>query len=276
MFQALIGMETVLAVIILFFSLQAGYSSGALAYRKTIVSMRSTARMNLILIALIGSLAACELLLMIYSSSNGWLSIRNELLLFALFIALPYAAVLRFTVPRLIKLSRVEEVSLLRQASRVKRRAAASAWLVVPVQALTVGTMMYTYKMLNPMQHQVYNELSILGLLYMAVIALLGFRQTVKRRRIHRDDGISAIHRMKRAGLIMATIVLLPFGLTYTVIEAQNSRIGNDSVQMDEQIITNSDIPGQMDVKPPTPVLTEQSGAPLQLELQVNRSSLGR
>lgn len=276
MFQALIGMDTVLAMVILLFSLLAGYGSGALAYRKTIESMRRTARTNLALLASIGVLAICEILLMVYSSSSGWLYVRNEVLLFSLFIALPYAASILFAVPRLVELARIQVETRQQPASRVKRRTAANAWLVVPVQALTVGTLLYTYKLLYPLKLHIYNELSLLGLVYLSVIALLALRQTVKRKRIHRDDGLSAIHRMKRIGLVMTAFVLLPFGLTYTVIEAQNVRAGIEQVQTEAPIMTNNDHPAKEDGDTLTPIMIEQTGAPLQFDLQVKQGGLGR
>lgn len=213
---------------------------------------------------------------MMNNSSSGWLNVRNEVLLFTLFIALPYAASILFAVPRLIELVRIPVESRQQPASRVKRRAAANAWLVVPVQALTVGTLLFTYKLLYPMELQIYNELSILGLVFLSVIALLGLRQTVKRKRIHRDDGLSAIHRMKRIGLVMAAVVLLPSGLTYTVIEAQNARSGNVPVRSEAPIMTNNDRPSEGVDEALTPITVEQTSAPLQFDLRVKQSGLGR
>ncbi|MCQ6559608.1 hypothetical protein [Paenibacillus mendelii] len=276
MFQALIGMDTVLAMVILLFTLLAGYGAGALAYRKTIESIRRTARIILALQASIGILAISEVLLMVYSSSSGWLYVRNEVLLFTLFIALPYAASILFAVPRLIELALIHADYRQQPASRVKRRAAANPWLVVPVQALTVGTMLYTYKLLYPLEIHIYNELSLLGLAYLSVIALLGLRQTVKRKRIHRDDGLSVIHRMKRIGLVMAAFVLLPYGLTYTVIEAQNIRAGNEQVQTEAPIMTNNDQPSKEDGDSAAPIMIEQTGAPFQFDLQVKQGGFGR
>jgi len=228
MTQAMLGMHTALAILYPLFALIAGYNAGALAYRTEVDAMRRTAARNMKLLATVGILAASEAFYMIYAGTYGWNIVRNQAMLFIPLIVLPLIAVAIFTMPRLIHLSGLQATVPFQTLSRTKRRAAASGWLVVPVQALAVGSLLYSYKLLYPMSENYYYELLAILVVLIVVTSILAIRQTLKRRFIHRDSGRSAIHRLKRGVIYVLAITLLPFSLTYSVIEAKNERIGTE------------------------------------------------
>ncbi|MFD0712483.1 hypothetical protein [Paenibacillus sp. GCM10027626] len=240
MIQAMLAMHTALAILYPLFALVAGYSAGALAYRTEIDTMRRAAKLNIKLLTAVGFLAACEAIIIVYAGSFGWNFIRNQALLFIPLIALPLIAVGMFTMPRLVKLAHDLPVEHhpLKGLSRTKRRAAASGWLVVPVQAMTIGSLIYAYKLISPLSASYYYELLLISMMLIALSIVLALRQMAIRKSIHRASGRTVIHRFKRGIVLGLAVILLPIGITYPVIEAKNERFDAEQIRFELQLPT--------------------------------------
>jgi hypothetical protein len=225
MSEGLLGMNAVIALVLLLIALLTGYGAGSIAFHQTVSGMRRTAKLNLALLALLGALALFNIALFIFFYSYNWLYIWDKVLLFVPLIVLPSIAIAIFSVPRLLDIARLSEAYPLEEANRTKRRSAAEAALVVPVQSLTVGSIIYTVKNVYPLPQHFVNQLLIIGVVFFSAAALLSWRQSIRRRRIHRDDGTSAIHWMKRIGVYTTSGLLLTFTIIFTVSNAKTDGI---------------------------------------------------
>lgn len=207
------------ALALVLLTLTAGYGAGSIAYRTTAAGMRRAAVANIALVAITGLIAAIMLLMLTVSislhSSYLW---KNTDFLFIPFVIVPYAAVMLLTLPRLIALVRLIPANQHTAASRTKRRAAAEVGLVVPVQTLSLGSLLYAYLIVYPMPLPFGTILLIIGPAMLAAAAWLVWRQSVRRKRIHRDDGTSLIHAVKRISVYTSACGLIVIGITYPAV----------------------------------------------------------
>ena len=225
MSEELIGIGALLSGLFVPVALLAGYGIGSLAFRGTVTSMRRTAQINLALLGVLGLLAGgiATLLLCLYKLS--WWLMWDKALLFVPLIALPLTAAALFTVPRLLQLARLSASDPQQPANRTKRRFAAEAALVVPVQWLTIGSALYAVKTIFPLPPEFQRQLLIIVGAFLCAAALLMWRQSVRRRRIHRNDGTSALHAATRIGVYTTACLLLVFVAVFLVSAVRQDRI---------------------------------------------------
>lgn len=254
-----------LALVLL--TLMAGYGAGSIAYRTKVASMRRAAVVNIALLALTGLTALVILLLLAYStslhSSYLW---KNTDILFIPFVVVPYAIVILLTMPRLLTLSRLMPVQQHAIASRTKRRAAADVGLVVPVQMLTLGSLLYTYLVIYPMPLQFGTILIVIAPVMLTAASWLIWRQSVRRRRIHRDNGTSLIHSVKRISVYTSACGLIVLGITYPAV---NIKQGNNLLDLDDY----GAIEYEFGIQPPElpPIIPAPYDSPIEIE-KINNS----
>ncbi|MBW7474442.1 hypothetical protein K0T92_06765 [Paenibacillus oenotherae] len=220
MSEELASATGIAALVFLLFALFAGYGIGSIAYRNTVTHMRRSARFNLALLALMGMTAAIIISIFLYAVTWSPSLIWNTLLYIPLVMA-PLAAVIILALPRLLQLARLVPDNRHDAASRTKRRAAADVRLVVPVQSLTIGALVCIYLLLYPLPVPAGTELLIITLVMLSAAALLAWRQSIRRRRIHRDDGTSLIHSVKRISVYTSACGLIVLGITYPALNVK-------------------------------------------------------
>ncbi|WP_308635657.1 PH domain-containing protein [Paenibacillus silvisoli] len=210
-----------MAVTLLLLSLFAGLSTGSLAFRRTTYSLKRTAVATLAILGSMTLLSAAKLIMLIATYSyRSWFVLDNALLFFAL-IMLPTAAIARYSLPRLLDLAKLKIKSLDEAANRTKRRSASAVALVVPIQVLVVEAFLYASIIVFPLGMEYRKEMLAVGLAVLASPALLVWRQSIRHRRIHRDDGTSAIHKVKRVLVFTMACLLLAFGIFHTMSNAK-------------------------------------------------------
>lgn len=209
--------NAILVILLLLLALFAGLASGSLAFRKTMESLKRTSLVTLILLATMTLLAVGKMILLIATYSYREWFVLDNLLLFITLIALPSAAIAFFSVPRLLELTHLQPKHRDEAANRTKRRAASEVALVVPIQAFVVEALIYAAINVFPIGME-YRQLTLLvGLVILASPALLIWRQSIRRRTIHRDDGTAKIHTVKRFIIYTMACVLLAFGIIHTM-----------------------------------------------------------
>lgn len=209
--------NAVLVIVLLLLALFAGLASGSLAFRKTMESLKRTALVTLILLATMTLLAIGKMILLIATYSYREWFVLDNLLLFVTLIVLPSAAIAFFSVPRLLELTHLQPKHREETANRTKRRAASEVALVVPIQAFVVEALIYAAINVFPLGME-YRKLTLLvGMLILASPALLIWRQSIRRRTIHRDDGTALIHKVKRLIIYTMACIVLAFGIIHTM-----------------------------------------------------------
>ncbi|BBH24907.1 hypothetical protein Back11_62520 [Paenibacillus baekrokdamisoli] len=239
MSESILIINAIVAVTFLVLSLFAGHVAGSLAYSKTIKHLRRAARFNFTLLAGIGVLAITKLALIVYRYFYGMPSLGDSLLLFIPLIALPAIAIAVFSVPRLIEIIRMRTTNAYEPANRTKRRSASEVELVVPIQTLTIGALLYALPSLYRLPISFRSELIIAGILIVLLTATLIWRQSVRRRRIHRDNGTSIFHVVRRIGVYVTACFLVTISITQTVSSVElNNQVSASYVQGDLMINT--------------------------------------
>ncbi|GGD48861.1 hypothetical protein [Paenibacillus nasutitermitis] len=225
MSEALLGINAVLAIVYLLVALLAGYGTGSIAFRHTIAEMQRTAKLCLVLLAALGLLAISQIALFLLFSTYSWWFVWDKALLFVPMISLPLTACAVYSRPKLMEIIRLQTAEPEVPANRTKRRIAAQAGLVVPIQTVTVGAIIHAAMILYPLPVQFQNELIILVASLASAAALLIWRQKARRRRIHRDDGTSAFHWMKRVSVYTMVCLLFTFAVIFSVSTAKSNKI---------------------------------------------------
>ncbi|MBW7455775.1 hypothetical protein ACFOLF_27295 [Paenibacillus sepulcri] len=225
MSESILGINAILAIVYLLVALLAGYGTGSIAFRHTIADMQRSAKLSLGLLALLALLASGQIALFLFFSTYSWWFVWDKALLFVPMVAMPLTACAIYSRPKLMEIIRLKADEPELPANRTKRRSAAQARLVVPIQTLTVGAIIHASMILYPLPVQFQNELMILIAALAGAAALLIWRQNARRRRIHRDDGTSAIHWMKRVGVYTSVCLLFSFAVIFSVSTARSKAI---------------------------------------------------
>lgn len=217
MSESILILNAIIAVSFVLVALFAGHVAGSLAYCKTIASLRHSAKINGSLLALIGLLGMAKLAVLAYVDSYNMLAAWENLLLFVLLIALPAIAIVIFSVPRLFEIIHLQANDAYEPANRTKRRCASEVALVVPIQVLTIGSLLYAYQSLYSLPISFRIELVIVVFFILLTAASLAWRQRIKRRHIHRDDGTSVFHWLKRVSVYATAGIVVTVSAMHTV-----------------------------------------------------------
>ncbi|MBP3962094.1 hypothetical protein [Paenibacillus lignilyticus] len=210
-----------MAVLLLLLSLFAGLTTGSMAFRRTTHSLRRTAILTLALLCSMTLLALAKMIMLIATYSyRNWFVLDNALMFFAL-IMLPTAAIAFYSVSRLLNLARLTVKHPNDVVSRTKRRAASEVALVVPIQVLVIEAFLYASINVFPLGMAYRKQMITVGLIILAAPLLLIWRQSIRRRRIHRDDGTAVIHKIKRVIVFTMACLVLAFGIIHTFNNAK-------------------------------------------------------
>ena len=145
MFEAVLGVGTLIAPALFLAWWFAGYLAGRLAFRHTRGRLRLGARVLFAVLGLAGLLTAAELFLVGQLWSYGWLFAKDRVMLGMPLLVLPASAMLLLSVPRLWRLTRGAAGDRKAPQDAGSRSGASDPLLVVPVQATAVGAALFAY-----------------------------------------------------------------------------------------------------------------------------------
>ncbi|QHT62676.1 hypothetical protein GXP70_23650 [Paenibacillus lycopersici] len=221
MSQQIYVINAALAVLLLLLALCAGFMTGSLAFRKTGESLRHGAIATLSLLGAMSLISIGKVTMLIATYSYRSWFVLDSALLFLTLIMAPTAAIAVFSLPRLLQLAKLQPRLTESAVSRTKRRAASEVKLVVPIQVLVIEALLYAAINVFPLGMAHRKQVLIIGLFVLMSPAVLIWRQSIRRRRIHRDDGTSAVHYIKRIVFITMAFMLLAFGIIHTMNNAK-------------------------------------------------------
>ncbi|MFC4810760.1 hypothetical protein [Paenibacillus sp. GCM10023250] len=244
MSQQIYIINAALAVLLLLLALCAGFLSGSLALRKTVDSLQRGSIATLALLGVMTLIAIGKVTMLIATYSYRSWFVLDSALLFLTLIMAPTAAIAFFSLPRLLQLAKLQPRDAGKPVSRTKRRAASEVGLVVPIQVLVIEALLYAAINIFPLGMALRKEVLVVGLLVLMSPAVLIWRQSIRRRRIHRDDGTSTIHFIKRVVFITMAFMLLAFGIIHTM---NNAKTLSEPAERDEtlQLSVSPAFPGK-------------------------------
>ncbi|TYP69755.1 hypothetical protein [Paenibacillus methanolicus] len=200
-----------LALLIATMTLFASYGAGSIALGGSTGRMRRTARLTLLLLAgaalLIGGEAAAVARTEAGPATGQWIA-------FAVLLALPALTAVS-AAAHMAKLTIKLEPVIAARPSRTLRRAASDKKIVLPVHALTLGSVVYAAATVFPSVRETAWQLALFAGAAVTLAVLLAVRQHVKHKRIHRLDGTAAVYRLKRLMVLGTAAVLLPVCLIH-------------------------------------------------------------
>ncbi|MFB9330329.1 hypothetical protein ACFFSY_30660 [Paenibacillus aurantiacus] len=199
-------MRDALALLIATTTLFASYGAGAVALGGTAGRMRRTARLTLLLLFVAALLVGGEAAAIARSEAGATFA---QWATFAALIAAPAMAAVSAAV-RMAKFAAKLDMAAALQPSRTLRKAAADKKLVLPIHALTLGSIVYAAVTVFPSVRGSLSQLALFAGGVLAVAVLLAVRQHVKHKRIHRIDGTAAVYRLKRMLLLGTAMLVLP------------------------------------------------------------------
>lgn len=232
MSQQIYVINAALAVLLLLLALCAGFLSGSLAFRKTEESLQRTSLATLALIGLMTLISIGKVTMLIATYSYRSWFVLDSALLFLTLIVVPTIAIAFFSLPRLLQLAKLRPRESEAAISRTKRRAASEVRLVVPIQVLVIEALLYASINVFPLGMALRKQMLVIGLFVLMSPAVLIWRQSIRHRRIHRDDGTSTIHLIKRVVFITMAFMLLAFGVIHTMNNAKT--LSDDAAERDE------------------------------------------
>jgi hypothetical protein len=232
MSQQIYVINAALAVLLLLLALCAGFMSGSLAFRKTEESLRRTSLATLVLIGSMTLISIGKVTMLIATYSYRSWFVLDSALLFLTLIMAPTIAIFIYSLPRLLQLAKLQPRESEAAISRTKRRAASEVRLVVPIQVLVIEALLYASINVFPLGMAHRKQMLVIGLFVLMSPAVLIWRQSIRHRRIHRDDGTSTIHFIKRVVFITMAFMLLAFGVIHTMNNAKT--LSDDAAERDE------------------------------------------
>ncbi|HEX2054417.1 MAG TPA: multicopper oxidase domain-containing protein [Actinomycetota bacterium] len=173
MFEAVLGIGTMVAPALLAAWWLAGYLAGRLAFCRTQRRLRLGVWALLTVLGLAGLLSAAELFMVGQLGSYGWLFVEDRVILGLPPLVLPASAVLLLSAPRLWRVVRSTVVESKAPVDAASRSGLSDPLLVVPFQATAAGAALFAYlTWFPPGRPSVGTALTLWGLFVVSTAAL--------------------------------------------------------------------------------------------------------
>jgi FtsP/CotA-like multicopper oxidase with cupredoxin domain len=188
MFEAILGISTLVTPALLITWWLAGYLAGRLALRRTRGRLRLAAGVLLAFLGLAALVTAAEAFVVVQLWSYGWLFVKDRTVLAALPLLLPAATAIFLSIPRLWRVARGAQAEPKGPVGEADRSGASDPLLVVPVQATAVGAALFFYVTWFPPGLPSPGMALTLWGLFSVATAALWIRQRRRLRRMSRPE----------------------------------------------------------------------------------------
>ncbi len=227
------GLSAGLAVITFLLAIGPAVSVSGLVLRKNIKSLNLRIWLNIILLGLIAILGILRLSFLAQLGVNGFELIPVNFALGFLFTLVPLLAALGLTVPMLLKLRQPRQSTGPTPLADQTRTALAAPRLVVPVQALLVGSLLGTV-ITAASTSQLLTLLA--GAALLAFTGWQWFRQTRLQQKIKQNGPTASPLFVVRLGWRLVTLLIFIMGFLgiFLVGTATTKLPGSYNMTMDE------------------------------------------
>jgi hypothetical protein len=215
MFEQILGIDILAALLLPVAWGSAGHLAGRLAFRPTRGRLLVSVRITFAVLGLAGLLVVAKLVTIQQFWSYGWLFAHERVIVSLPLVVLPVAATLVCSAPRLWRIARGALTE--RRATKVDaamREAASAPALVVPIQSTALGATLAAYGTLFPSGLEVLRPSLVLAAIFTAGTAALWVRQ--RRRCRSMSQPMASMNRALGMRLVRASAFVLALGVGLT------------------------------------------------------------
>ena len=177
MFEQILGIDMLTALLLPVAWGLAGYLAGRLAFRRTRGRLLVGARITLAILGLPLPLVAAKLVTIQQFWSYGWLFARDRVIASLPLIVVPAAATLVWSAPRLWRIARGTATERRAKVDASEREAASAPALAVPIQSTALGATLGAYATLFPSGPDELRPSLVLAAIFAAGTIALWVRQ---------------------------------------------------------------------------------------------------
>jgi FtsP/CotA-like multicopper oxidase with cupredoxin domain len=211
MFEQILGIDIIVALLLPVAWGIAGYLAGRLAFSRTRGRLRIGAWITLAVLGLGWLLVVAKITTIQQFWSYGWLFAYDRVIVGLPLVVLPVAATLAWSVPRFWRIGRAEVNERRAKADVAMREAASAPLLVVPVQAAALGAALSAYLTLFPSGQEVLRPGLVLAAIFTAGTLALWVRQ--RRRCQAMSQTEASTTRSLGMRLVRTSAIVLALGL---------------------------------------------------------------
>jgi FtsP/CotA-like multicopper oxidase with cupredoxin domain len=211
MFEQILGIDILVALLLPVAWGIAGYLAGRLAFLRTQGRLQVGAWITLAVLGLTGLLVAAKLATSEQFWSYGWLFARDRVIVSLPLVILPAAATLLWSVPRLWRIAREAVIERRAKVGAAMREAASAPGLVVPIQATALGATLGAYGTLFPPGPELLRPSLVLAAIFTVGTAALWVRQRRRCQAMVQFD--ASMGRGLGTRLVGASAVVLALGV---------------------------------------------------------------
>jgi len=211
MFEQILGIDILIALLLPVAWGLAGYLAGRLAFRRTRGRLLVGAWITFAVLGLALLLVVAKLATIQQFWSYGWLFARDRVIVSLPLVILPAAATLLWSIPRLWRIVRGSITERRAKVDAAVREAASAPGLVVPIQATALGSTLGAYGTFFPSGPEVLRLGLVLAAIFAAGTAALWARQR-RRWRSMSQPGTS-MGRGLAMRFVRASAVVLAVGV---------------------------------------------------------------
>jgi FtsP/CotA-like multicopper oxidase with cupredoxin domain len=211
MFEQILGIDILIALLLPVAWGIAGYLAGRLAFRRTRGRLRVGAWITFAVLGLGGLLVVAKLVTIQQFWSYGWLFASDRVIVGLPLVLLPVAATLLSSVPRLWRIARAAVNERRAKVDVAMREAVSAPLLVVPVQVMALGAALSAYVTLFPSGPELLRPGLVLAAMFTTGTVALWVRQRRRCRAMSQsEDSLSSGLGMR---LVRKSAIVLALGL---------------------------------------------------------------
>jgi FtsP/CotA-like multicopper oxidase with cupredoxin domain len=214
MFEQILGIDILAALLLPVAWGIAGYLAGRLAFRPTRGRLLVSVRITLAVLGLAGLLVVAKLVTIQQFWSYGWLFAHDRVIVSLPLVILPVAATLLWSVPRLWRIARGALTERRAKVDAAMRGAASAPALVVPIQSTALGATLGAYGTLFPSSPEVLRPSFVLAATFTAGTAALWVRQRRRCQAMVQLDASMGSALGMRLVRVSAVVLALGVGIT--------------------------------------------------------------
>lgn len=214
MFEQILGIDILSALLLPVAWGIAGYLAGRLAFRRTRGRLLVSVWITFAVLGLAGLLVVAKIVTIQQFWSYDWLFARDRVIVSLPLVILPAAATLVWSVPRLWKTARGVVTERRAKVDAAIREIVSAPGLVVPIQSTALGATLGACGTIFPTGLEVLRPSLVLAAIFIAGTAALWVRQRSRCRSISQPEAnVSSGLRMR---LVQASSVSLALGVGIT------------------------------------------------------------
>jgi hydrogenase-4 membrane subunit HyfE len=239
MFRLFYGIDSSMMILLFILWWIVAYQGSNLAFRPTKEKIYYSTRLNLRFVYIGMGVLIVRLLWLIPLWLNyGWMFVHEKVMITAPLLIVPAIFVILYSIPKLKRIVNELSADSAEEKAAFNRGRAADPALVIPLQAVALGTTAGLYILLFPQTPPYINiGLSLAGMMAV-VVSVLWFRQQKRARnlngyKVHETPPLS-FRMMKKAAVFIGIGIVVS---TFIVYDMEQSKHAEQMSMMDHHLV---------------------------------------